>query len=724
MKNKKDRVKSGLQRKITILCVVMVIVAIAVFAAVGIMEISIAQRLTENTSRAKSTIINEKSKDSMLGVTRDSLMRTVTLAASLTDEEFWVLEHDFFVLSSQVEDVFLHPENYGEVDINPPKKENEGTYALQVMFAEERYKTDKDTLYMVKRLANLGTMMEEIIAGNGEFAMDCYIALTNGTVLIMDEYSGQKFDKDGKLKPYDPRNREWFQEASKLEKYYGYMSSAVKSYFYDANEIAFSVPVYAEDKLVAVLEGAVNLDNIRDKAEGFGYGYNGFSIILEDDSIIYSPRTEGELMMDSDLSTTIAGKVNKELESFLLEEKTEQVGFGRVTVDDEAYYAAYAPIETIGWRQVMFVPEEEVETPTNDLLYELNKISEESLEEFARVFGGTIAKTFIAFLILIASAVFTALVFSSRIARPLKTMTSEVQKINGDNLVFKKNDICKTGDEIEILADAFEDMSERTRRYIDELMQITSEKERMKAELSVAAHIQKDMLPKDFPIFPERGEFDVYASMNPAKEVGGDFYDIFMIDDDHLALVMGDVSGKGIPAALFMMISKILIQNLAMIGGTPGEILTKVNNKLCEGNSARMFVTVWMGILTISTGHLIEANAGHMHPAFRKNGDNFELIIKKHGPVLGLRKDKTYIDDEFDMAGGDCLFIYTDGVSEAENADQKLYGTDRMIDALNKNADESPEIILKTMLDDIQSYAGDATQSDDITMLAIKYNGR
>ncbi len=698
--------------------------AMAVFAAVGILEIMTAARLTANTSITKSNTINEKSKDSMLSITRDDLVQTVTLAASLTNEEFWVMEHDFFVLGSQVEDVFEHPENYGEIEVYPPKKENEGTYALQVIYPEESYKTDEKTQYMIRRLANLAPMMQEFIDGNDEFVMDSYIALPNGTVLIMDKFSGQKYDENGKLKQYDPRDRQWFKEALKSDKDEGFMTVAVKSYFYEANEIVFGLPVYVDDEIVAVLEGSINLDTIREMVSGLEYGENGFSILVDELGIVYSPRTEGELAMDNELMTSIEGRVNKELEDLLTKEIYYKIGFDRVQVDGEYYYAAYAPMETIGWMQVMFVPEEQIEEPTNELLDELNRISEEAIEEFSTVFSGTVAKTLIALGVLIIGAVITAFVFSSRIAKPLKVMTGEVQRINGDNLTFKKSDTYKTGDEIEILADAFEDMSVRTRRYIDELMQITSEKEKMKAELSVAAMIQTDMLPKNFPLFPDRGEFDVFASMNPAKEVGGDFYDIFLIDDDHLALVMGDVSGKGVSAALFMVKSKLLIQNLAMSGGTPGEILEKVNKKLEEGNSAMMFVTVWLGILTISTGHLIEANGGHMNPAVRKDGGAFEFIERKHGAALGIRKNKTYEDDEIELAKGDCFFIYTDGVNEAENTSKELFGTDRMLDTLNNHADESLEEILQAMSDDVGRFAGGATQSDDITMLAIRYKGR
>jgi sigma-B regulation protein RsbU (phosphoserine phosphatase) len=254
-------------------------------------------------------------------------------------------------------------------------------------------------------------------------------------------------------------------------------------------------------------------------------------------------------------------------------------------------------------------------------------------------------------------------------------------------------------------------------------MAVTAEKERIGTELSVATGIQAGMLPSTFPMYPERTQFDVYASMTPAKEVGGEFYDIFMVDDDHLALVMADVSGKGIPAALFMVVSKTLIKNRTMMGGTPAEILADVNNQLIEGNESDMFVTVWLGILTISTGHMIEANAGHENPVIRHDNGEVELLERKHGFVLGGMEGMRYKDDEFDLAPGDAIFVYTDGVPEATDADEQLYGSGRMMEALKNASDGTPEKLLESVRESVEEFVGEAPQFDDLTMLAMKFTG-
>ena len=277
-----------------------------------------------------------------------------------------------------------------------------------------------------------------------------------------------------------------------------------------------------------------------------------------------------------------------------------------------------------------------------------------------------------------------------------------------------------TGDELEDLADSFQYMVAELNEYIRDLSRVTAEKERIGAELDVARHIQASMLPCIFPAFPERHEFDIFASMTPAKEVGGDFYDFFLVDDDHLAVVMADVSGKGVPAALFMMISKTLLKSAAQSGLSPKAVLEKVNDQLCENNDAEMFVTVWLGILEISTGKMKCANAGHEYPAIMRKGGDFELFKDKHGFVLAGMEGARYREYELELHAGDRLVVYTDGVPEATNGANTLYGTDRMISALNGARDGSCRQMLEALHRDVDSFVDGADQFDDITMLCIE----
>lgn len=281
-----------------------------------------------------------------------------------------------------------------------------------------------------------------------------------------------------------------------------------------------------------------------------------------------------------------------------------------------------------------------------------------------------------------------------------------------------------TGDEIEELSEAIKTMEMEINDYIDHLTEVTAEKERMGAELNIATQIQASMLPCIFPAFPDRTEFDIYASMDPAKEVGGDFYDFFLIDEDHIALVMADVSGKGVPAALFMVIAKTLLKNTAQSGISPKEVLSQVNTQLCENNEAEMFVTVWLGIMQISTGHMVCANAGHEYPAIRRVGGQYELLHDKHGFVLAGMEGSRYREYEITLEKGDSLFVYTDGVPEATNAENELFGTDRMLEALNQNPDAASEEVIREVQKAMEVFVKQAPQFDDITMLSMIYKGK
>lgn len=321
-------------------------------------------------------------------------------------------------------------------------------------------------------------------------------------------------------------------------------------------------------------------------------------------------------------------------------------------------------------------------------------------------------------------AIFLYYLFINRqVVIPIKKLNTAATELvsNMENLDSFSMDI-HTGDEIEALSMAFKQMTVELSEYIRNLSEVTAEKERIGAELKVATQIQASMLPCIFPPFPERKEFDLYATMKPAKEVGGDFYDFFLIDDDHLAMVIADVSGKGVPAALFMVIAKTLIKNQAQMGKSPKEILETVNNQLCENNDAGMFVTAWIGIYEISTHTLKAANAGHENPVLKKQGKLFELVRDKHGLVLAAMQNMKYSEYEIKLDRGDIIFVYTDGVTEATDEQGKLYGSQRMIEALNSNSCQEPQDLLKALSCDISAFVGNAAQFDDITMLIFRVN--
>ena len=391
-------------------------------------------------------------------------------------------------------------------------------------------------------------------------------------------------------------------------------------------------------------------------------------------------------------------------------------------MDGENYYVAYSPIEVVNWSLISIIPEKNVIEPTERLLASLKDTRESELKEVNNIIRSSVI-TIMALLVIMA--VLTAIMsnkLSHQLVKPIELLTSKVSSLEGDQLDFEWG--INTNDEVQSLALSFESMTERMKKYIIDIQNVTAEKERIGAELNVATQIQADMLPSIFPPFPERTEFDIFAYMRPAKEVGGDLYDFFMIDDDHLAVTVADVSGKGVPAALFMVITKTHLKNRTQQdSSSPAAILHDVNNLLCEGNEAGMFVTVWLGILTISTGHVIAANAGHEYPAILDGDGKFTLMKDKHGFVLAGMEDSRFKDYEFDLEKGGGFFIYSDGVPEATNKANVLYGTDRMLEALNAGENTKPEVFLNRVEKDVDKFYDGAPQFDDLTMVGVVWRG-
>ena len=338
-------------------------------------------------------------------------------------------------------------------------------------------------------------------------------------------------------------------------------------------------------------------------------------------------------------------------------------------------------------------------------------------------------RTLIIALLVIAGllATLTILFIRKSIVKPINQLSSAARKYVSDRDTSGPSEISQlnihTKDEIQTLSESIKKMEEDINDYIDNLARVSREKERIGAELNVATQIQASVLPSTFPAFPDRSEFDIYATMHPAKEVGGDFYDFFLVDEDHFAIVMADVSGKGVPAALFMMAAKNLLKSSALTMTSPKDILEHVNKQLCEGNDAEMFVTVWLGILEISTGRMLAANAGHEFPAIRRKDGHWELFKDKHGFVLAGLETARYKEYELNFEPGDKLFLYTDGVTEATNANNELFGTDRMLEALNAADNAAPKDILFSVREDINGFVKEAPQFDDITMLCFELKG-
>ena len=322
----------------------------------------------------------------------------------------------------------------------------------------------------------------------------------------------------------------------------------------------------------------------------------------------------------------------------------------------------------------------------------------------------------------ILAAIGQSAYLNNQLLKPLKIMNEETERFSKENSVANRRlmDKIHNQDEIGELAASIDQMEWQIEKHVENLANVIAEKKRIEAELDLAGRIQAAMLPNTFPPFPEKPEIDIYASMHPAREVGGDFYDIYLIDNDHVCITIADVSGKGVPAALFMMASMIALKSNAMSNKTPAQILKNVNEAICANNKEEMFVTVWLGIIDLSTGKMTAANAGHEYPILKRKDEDFSLYKDLHGFVIGGFSGITYKEYEIYLNPGDKLFLYTDGIPEAENQKKEQFGIERLINSLNSHQNETPTEIIKNIQKDVDEFVGNAEQFDDSTMLCFE----
>ena len=355
-----------------------------------------------------------------------------------------------------------------------------------------------------------------------------------------------------------------------------------------------------------------------------------------------------------------------------------------------------------------------------------------SMENYERVIGGVRASVIALGGIILLVALILYEAWLRRFLRQFSSLLKGIVRMGKGDLestAFESTSIEEFKQmqrEINRTSAALSRQMDTIRRMEREQMALENERkeqERIARELSMARDIQASALPQTFPAFPDRTEFDLFASMTPAREVGGDFYDFFLIDSDHLALVIADVSDKGVPAALFMMASKTLIRNELMAGCDPATALERVNLQLCERNPSKMFVTVWLAVLELSTGKGLACNAGHENPCIRRAGGAFELLKYRHDVFVGGLKRAKYRNRAFELHPGDCVFVYTDGVPEATNAVKAMFRAELLIDTLNRDANASPEELIHRVHEEVKLFTGHAPQFDDMTMLCCEYRG-
>ena len=720
----------GIEKRVFLIFLITLAMVFVVFMIISVFTMSKITNYIEQSNTQQKEGISWISSSSIEQVLQNDLARTSEMEAFVTDSIF----NRIIGLSSSMADVYeavylisaygiSYDTSQANVEALRPIPEMDGSLSFQLLSATDTDLTDKENKNLIFAIFSGMAESFSYAMSNDAVIDSCLVSTPSGITVILDRNPSGKYDADGNLIPFDGTSRPWYKLATETGK--PCFTEIERDSFSGRLELVCACPAYDTDgNVIGVVAMDVFLNSL---SRGMSIDPNDrrlMFIVNDDGHIVYSPEGYGILAERSaDNVIDLRDSGYSELSEFIIDAMSGKSIVRTVSVGEDSFCMASSPITSMGWTLVSVMEKEVMDEPVDGLVRLTEKYSDLIVTMLkADMLKIQVIVVGIMILVFVIGSIATLFV-TKRITRPIQLMTQRMAEIEGDNFDFTMAPEYYTHDEIQVMAKTFSDLSARTRKYLATISEITAEKERIRAELDVAAHIQADMLPKVFPPYPDRKEFDLYASMTPAKEVGGDFFDFFFIDENRLALVIADVSGKGVPAALFMVIAKTLIKTRAQLGGSPSEILFDVNNQLCSGNDSSFFVTVWFAIIDVSTGKGVSTNAGHEHPALRQAGGLYELDKYMHSPPLAMMENLRYAEHEFEMKPGDSIFVYTDGIPEATSLANELMGTEKMLDALNSDPDAGPEKVLSDVEKGVKDFVGNAEQFDDMTMLCFRYNG-
>lgn len=467
----------------------------------------------------------------------------------------------------------------------------------------------------------------------------------------------------------------------------------------------FSVPFYRnvhDERLFSgVVTADLSLEWLKDIVSHITIYESGYAFLISQSGVFVSHPNKNLIMNESVFSIAEAtgDAALRDIGRDMIHGKNGFVPLNRhLTGRISRMY--FAPLSSTGWSLGIVVPENELFGELHALTLKLVMIG---------LFGFSLL-----FLMIV--------VITGKMTRPISTLADKTVEIAKGNLDIVLP-VTNSNDEIEELTSSFENMRSALKEYINDLKETTAIKERIESELRIAHTIQMSFLPKRFPPFPEKPEFDIYATLIPAKEVGGDLYDFFLLDNNRLFFSIGDVSGKGVPAALFMAVSKTLMKGIASEKIPPADILERTNRELCIDNDTMMFCTVFCGILNFTTGELVYASAGHNPPVLVTPDGHVAWLKIAPEVMLGVMEGIGYQTQQTILKSGDSLILYTDGVTEAMNHDNSLYSNERLLQTLERAKGGSAQEIVENILLSVREFVGAVAQSDDITVLALTYRG-
>jgi sigma-B regulation protein RsbU (phosphoserine phosphatase) len=663
------------------------------------------------------------SREALVEQAKQQLVALAEQKARYTDLKIEDISDSVNIISREMTNIASNPEAYMAASVFEPRRENAGRLVPQLLYSAS---VDKNNPVLQREISATANIQDFLMQFNSasKVVASSYVASKNGFIIMADKISDRKFADSFALAPapYEAFERPWYIKASKEQKLV--FTDVVNDINGGGLCIICAAPYTNNGSFAGVVGMGAYLTEINQIVMDTKQGENKFGFILnKKGEVTISPRKQGELSADSEHPVDLRESGNKALAAAAKKMTEGKNGVVQVTLDGEECYLAFAPLSNVSWSFATVISKAEVIAPAVQSRAHIIGLTDKAVSKMQQQIISVSEMMWLAALILLLFVAFVGWKLALRLTEPIQALTDGVREIGTGNLNMQLN--IHTGDEIETLAVSFNTMTKALYEYMDNLTQVTADKERIATELNVATHIQTSMLPSIFPAFPDHKEFDIYATMHPAKEVGGDFYDFYMIDDTHLAVVIADVSGKGVPAALFMVISKTIMKNYVMALASSHNIAMAMrlsNMQLNENNDEMMFVTALMGILDITTGQFTYVNAGHNPPlVYNKETQSFSYMEMEKNCVLGIMDDVDFVQQEIKLAAGEMLFFYTDGVTEAMDNKLEQYSEKRLLDCLNGlDTALSLKDILKTVKKSTEEHAGTAPQSDDITMMAVK----
>ena len=709
---------------------------LAALLALGIFSYFGGRVFTKNMTTMSDELVDKSASytDELLTAQiKEAIGELAAAKAQFIDREMSITREDAEILSDAMTDIISHPERFLPKTLPDPRTDPVKNAEPYVIYAPDiRDKITPAIQREVALAANIKDMLSNMLKEYTGYHATIFVGSKNGWYICARLVDKELTDRPiefshERIYEFDPRKRPWYIAAKKA-------GTSVLSNLYPTveaggyNQIGASAPFYdANGNFAGVVGLDANNEDVYAWINNVWGETNPNFVINGYGEIIFSTNKNGALAVNGD---DLRKNGEKSLSQAAQKMVDKDHGVLPVVVDGEKFYLAFAPMSETGWSFGLLVPEEDVlnsaRSTRNYFMLEVAKLQQQLAEEYAYMRWIIVAIP----VALLITLFLLGMNLSRRFVKPINELSGGVREItasfdeNFDKKPFNKLEI-HTGDELEHLATCFNAMTDELKVYMANLTKVTAEKERIATELDVATEIQRGMLPKDFP---PRDDFEILAQMTPAKQVGGDFYDFYMLDDTHVAITVADVSGKGIPAALFMVIAKTVLNNFAASfykqnGLAP--VVEATNEKLCANNDAMMFVTAFVGVLDLQTGEFTFVNAGHNPPVLYHAAENrCEFMNVKKNFVLGPMDGIPFAEQKISLNAGDLLFVYTDGVTEALNVRDEEYLPDRLIAFMNSTDCRADlQTLLKRIRGDVAAHVGDAEQSDDITLFALRFKG-